>query len=463
VKLTFVGGGSGRTLPIVRAAMGWPGILAGGEIRLYDLNLERAETVGRLIQRTPEFAANPCRVTWTRDADTALAGADVVSLSMPIGSLRATTRAEEASYRHGFFSSDQMSLDGAFRSLIGGTIVLDIARRMERLCPTAWLVDFANPVAVYSGMVNNHTRIRALGICGGFTNHRWDLPRICGRDAYDDSMAVATAGVNHLSFILRGTWHGRDLFDVLREHAGPGWRPPRITSISSPHQRRSIAFALRKLVWLLRRHGTVIFSTEGDGMAHLFFEEMYGTLYRPPRTLSARALAAAEQASQRASVERDRDLRSYLDRDLGADFWAQTRDSRFAPNPQDLTVTVLKALAGVSRETIAASRPNRGAVRGFKDRTVLEYSMTLDRDGVTPLPDLEVPDVYQPVITALATHQTLLGDAVATGDPRLFADALACYPLQPGSRQARALCRDLLRIYAAEIPAVFQGTADYLR
>ena len=38
---------------------------------------------------------------------------------------------------------------------------------MEKCCPKAWFVDFANPVAVYSGMLNNHTQIRALGICGG--------------------------------------------------------------------------------------------------------------------------------------------------------------------------------------------------------------------------------------------------------------------------------------------------------
>jgi hypothetical protein len=68
---------------------------------------------------------------------------------------------------------------------VGGTIVLGIARQMEKHCPQAWLFDYANPVAVYSGIVNNHTRIRALGICGGFTNHRWDLARIIfGRDAY---------------------------------------------------------------------------------------------------------------------------------------------------------------------------------------------------------------------------------------------------------------------------------------
>ena len=41
-------------------------------------------------------------------------------------------------------------------------------------------------VAVLSAAVNNHTRIRALGICGGMNNYRWDLTRLLlDHDAYD--------------------------------------------------------------------------------------------------------------------------------------------------------------------------------------------------------------------------------------------------------------------------------------
>ena len=461
MRVVFIGGGSFRTLPIVRSALAHGGIPAGGEVRLVDLNVARAETVGRMIRKAPEFAAVPCAVSWTSGLDGALDGADLVSVSMPVGSSQVCQLSDQASMRRGFIGSDQLSVSGAFRALTGGPVLLDIARRMERRCPDAWLVDFANPVAVYSGMIGNHTRIKALGICGGFSNHRWDLTRLMGRDAYCDEYDVDVAGVNHLSFILRGTYRGQDLYAVLGRCLTRGWKPPRI--VTYRHMARNITFGLRKLAELYRRFGRIIFSTEGDGMAHVFYEEMFARARAEFRPATRAAIRASAQAGAAARERADREFASHLDRELDAAFWNASPLERpwFARNDADVTVLVLRALSGVERVKLVASRPNRGAVRGFKDRTVLEYSLWADRAGVTPAPDLEVPDCFHGLISALATHQTVLGDAIATQDPKLFADALFAYPVHQNTRQAKALFRELLAIHRDEIPAAFQKARDY--
>jgi len=465
VKVAFIGGGSFRTLPIVRGAMARPGLLEGGEVRLLDLDVSRAEAVGRMIARTPEHAGSGCAITWTDDPDRALDGADVVSVSFAVGSTEVCWRSERASVARGFHGSDQLSLSGSFRALTAGPVILDYARRMERLCPDAWLIDYANPVAIYSGLVNNHTRIRALGICGGFVNYRWDLTRLLGRDEYRDDYDVVVAGINHLSFILRGTVGGEDLYEVLGRHLGKGWKPPKIRG---PHQWLAdhIAFGLRRLVEMYHRFGRIIYSTEGDGMIHLFFDEMFGRQPRNPRYRrpeTPAAIRAAARAARRARRQADADFRAHLDRDLDASFWARgaAEDRTFGRNDHDVTVEILHALSGAGRRRIVASRPNHGAVAGFKDRTVLEYSMWLDRDGVRPETDLEVPDCFHGLITSLATHQTLIGDAIAARDPRLLAQALFAYPLYANTRRAKALWRDLLRIHRREIPEVFQKARDY--
>ena len=77
MNVVFVGGGSFRTLPIVRGVLRNPKVINGGEIRLVDFNLPRVETVAKLIMRTPEFAKAGCKVTWTDKLETALPGADV--------------------------------------------------------------------------------------------------------------------------------------------------------------------------------------------------------------------------------------------------------------------------------------------------------------------------------------------------------------------------------------------------
>jgi alpha-galactosidase/6-phospho-beta-glucosidase family protein len=464
MNVVFVGGGSFRTLPIVRGILQNPKVIGGGEIRLVDFNLTRVETVGKLIMRTPEFAKAGCKVSWTDKLEEALPGADVVSISFPVGSYKTCKLSEQACARHGLFGSDQLSVSGAFRAVTGGTVVLDIARQMEKHCPKAWLFDYANPVAVYSGMVNNHTKIRALGICGGFTNHRWDLGRlIFGRDEYCGEFTdVACAGVNHCSILLRGKVHGRDIYELIDEAIGvPGWEPCRITKM--PKGEGYIRRQLVLLTEMRRRFGYVVFSTEGDGFAHIcpeLWQEPAGGP-APEQTVAQIEEAARKGAADRAAI--DQEFREHLSRELTPEFWAQDSlaNPRFAANPDDAACVVLRGLSGQSREWLAASLPNRRAVKGFKDRVVLEYSFTLDKDGVHPDADLEVPDCFHGLMTSLSMHQTLLGDAIATRDPRLFAQALYAYPLHQNERPTRALWKELLAIHRQEMPEVFQKTGDY--
>jgi 6-phospho-beta-glucosidase len=462
LKVAFVGGGSYRILPILRAAFACGGVFDGGEVRLVDLNVARAEAVGRMIQRTPEFAPLGCKVAWGNRLDPALEGADALYVTMAVGDPLACALSERASMSRGFISSDQLSITGAFMALTAGPVILDFARRMEKRCPGALMLIFANPVAVYSGMVNNHTRVRALGLCGGFGNHRWDLTRLMGRDAYRDEYDVDVAGVNHLSFILRGTFRGQDLYAVLGRHLRKGWRPPPIGAPYrwlAPH----IGFALRKLAEMYHRFGKIIFSTEGDGMAHLFYEEMFARAaagYRPRTTAQLRAEARKNRVSR---AEADRRFRRHLDMDLDESFWAQPpwKNPWFGRDERDIAVPIFRALAGRGTEKIVASAVHRGAVAGFKDRAVLEFSHYIDRRGPRAAGKYEVPDCFHGLITALATHQTLLGDAIATRDPKVLADALFAYPVKQNTRDSVALFREMLRIHAKYIPAEFEKAKDY--
>ncbi len=463
MQVVFVGGGSFRTLPIVRAAMADGVTLRGGTIRLVDLNLERAETVGRLIMRTPEFAGSDCRVQWSANLDEALPGADVVSVSFPVGSRRVCQLSEVASEQYGFHGSDQLSLSGAFRSLTGGVILLDIARRMERHCPSAWLVDHANPVAVYSGLVNNHTGIKALGLCGSVFHPRWELTRLLyEQDAYREDYTYALAGVNHLAFLLRGEHQGRDVYAMLDEKYGDrAWTPQLPSTAGSTLA--MLHFSYRLLRKMRRSFGVMAGSNEIEGPRHVFPDEYAAPdamkLMSPTTLADVDDTANADAARQKADRRFQSASRagSWTPRS-GHDPHTTTRCSAFNVDP---TAIVLKALGSNTPQWLGASLPCHGAVKGFKDRHVLEYSFTLSRSGLQPDRELEVPDCVHGLISALSCHQTLLGDAIATRDPKLLSDALYAYPHHQSMASARALWQELLQIHAAEIPAEFQQARDY--
>lgn len=463
MKAVFLGGGSLRLIPILRGLFAdSPEFFAEGEIRLVDLNLSAADAVKTLLQRTPEFPAG-CRITATDCADRAFEGCDVLYLTMAARSQPEETLAALSASDYGFLSSDQLSVNGAFLATRLGRLILSLAQKLEHLSPSALMLIFPNPVAVYSGMVNNYTKIRALGICGGFNNHRWDLSRLCGRDCFDPDWDVVAAGVNHLSFILRGSCRGRDIHDILKEVLSNDWKCMRISSAKNPETCRYIEEQLAVYVELYRRYGTLVFSTEGDGMTHLAYE--WG-LERAKKSLAAIRETfdpeSAEQDEKTRRTELYRELHEAASGTNPPDWTTGGRHNLFSRSMTDISLPIFRALSGQEKMRITASRPNCGAVRGFDDRTVLEYTMDLFKDSITPVPDQYVPHPWQGLISSLAEYQTLLGDALAQYDPRLFAASLEAYPMNRGTSEKREFIRRMFDIYR-EMDPVFHSAEQYFR
>lgn len=463
MKAVFVGGGAHRLLGIIRGAMARPGVLTGGEVNLYDLNVPRAEALGRMLMKSPEYRACGCKVTWGTTLEAALEGADAVGVVLFASPQQAYRRSERACRQHGFLASDNVSPCGAMLGVAGGRIIMPLARKMEQLCPNAILLDFANPVAVHAGMVNNHTRIKALGVCQGYTNHFWDLARVLnGKDEEDTGFEVEAAGINHLSMIVRGSYHGQDIFELFRQRVTPDWRAPQLGDWWNETSRANITNSCNRIVQFWRQLGVLIFSTEGDGMAHLMHDEEVAAAKRPLPSLAEIDASIQQGAAGRA--EADRKFQSWLDQDLDQKFWDEhwRQDLNFKRHDHDIFVRLLTAIAGVEPARVAASRPSYGAVAGLKDRSTCEYSLVVSGKDIRPAGRYEIPDVVNGMLGALAIHQTMLGDAIATEDPRLLAHALLAYPIKTYSAEARSLYRELIQINRDNMAPALAQAGEYL-
>ncbi len=460
MKVVIIGAGAHRVLGILRGALALPGVFEDGEIALHDLNESRAEIMGRLVAKTPEAAGVRCKIRWDGSLEEKLLGADAVGIILPAGSHEGYARGHAPSYLHGYISSDNVSPSGALCGVKIAPVLLDVARKMEQHCPEAWLINFVNPSAVLSGMVNNHTRIRALGVCQGYTNHLWDIPRLFGRDEEARNLDVEVAGINHLSFILRGTWEGRDLLGMFRDQTIPApgeiaFRP-RWTEV----ERRNITNSVARLGRFWNELGVVVFSSEGDGMDHLMYDEAVAAKQQEIQP------SLAEEVSRRAlrRDEAERTFREWADRDLDTAFWAEhpEKDSRFRCEDKDIFVKIFSALGGLGEEKLVVSSPCRGAILGIKDHHVVEYTQYLSQNGLRHEGPMEIPDHVHGLTASLAAHQTLLGDALAEENPQALAHALTSYPMRPYSQDLRALYRELFAINESEIAPAYRAAAQYL-
>ncbi|MEI8248358.1 MAG: hypothetical protein WCI51_21175, partial [Lentisphaerota bacterium] len=315
---------------------------------------------------------------------------------------------------------------------------------------------FANPVAVFSAAVTNYTKIKALGICAGFGNHRWDLPRICGRDRYESEWNVVAAGVNHLSFILRGEYQGRDMNEILSEQLTADWQPIPITSCDCGDRIRE---GLQKLIDIYRRFGTMIFSSEFDGMAHILWSWGLATQQQllssrlqnfNPETVGADSQRHVEQKFgdfiSTAASSADPDWHTPINNNImfGVDF-------------SEISVPIIRALAGLEAMRITASHPNCGAVRDFPNNAALEYTMDLHGKNIIPVENQYIPSPFKGLITSISEHQTLMADAIAQQDGRLFADALEAYPMNKFSADRLPFFRRMFEIFADLTPAMQQA------
>jgi alpha-galactosidase/6-phospho-beta-glucosidase family protein len=463
MKATFVGGGAHRLLSILRAALDERRIFDGGEICLYDINFARAETMAKMIQITPEYIGANCKVYAGQSLESSIDGADIVGIILAPGTMETARLSDHVCWEHSFISSDNVSPTGALLGVKGGQIILNVARKMEQYCPTAWLVDFANPVAVFSGLVNNHTKVKALGVCAGFTNHQGDIARLLGMDDLLPIDDLHVAGVNHLSFLLNGSYKGQDIFKLINESIGRGWTMPKLGERWASCE-ESIANSVNKLLKVYQDLGVLIFSTEGDGMAHLFYDREVDRFMSEPEPLIGGEMEASLASARKGRAENDNWFASHLRSQLHATFWAEADrlQTVFGKVHDDIFVRILRGVSGAAPVQIVSSRPNEGAVSGFENRTVLEYSQELYKDQINAVGELSVPPVVGGMISGLAIHQTLLGDAIAADDPRLLAHALISYPWKPYSAASRAMFREMIEVNSPDISPALRSAVDFL-
>jgi 6-phospho-beta-glucosidase len=439
-----------------------PRLFDGGEICLYDLAPERAGVIKAFLERTPEYAKTNVKVTYNLSLEESLEGADAVGIIMPAGSQASAIRSSDVARKHNFIASDNVSPTGAMHGIKAGPIIMNVARKMETHCPNAYLIDFVNPVAVFSGMVNNHTKIKALGVCAGYTNHQWDIARLLGTDQQLTHVNVEAAGINHLSFILRGTLDGKDIFELIDKALEADWTMPKLLPRWGGGE--GIINSVTQLARIYRQLGVLIFSTEGDGMEHLFYDRAVKNGQARHKSLTEEEVAQAVANSRAARKREDAEFAAYLDQDLDQKFWddAKLLGNKFEKADDDIFIKVLRGIAGLEHAEIVTSRLNEGNVVGFDDRTVIEYSQTLYKDTVTGRGNLFIPPVVQGMISGLAAHQTMLGDAIATEDPKLLAHALLAYPWMPYSEASKQMHRELIEVNGEEVPPALRAAVQYL-
>jgi alpha-galactosidase len=199
--------------------------LRDSEIALHDIDADRLGTAERMARWTAETLGAAPRISAHLDRREALTGADFVVNTIQVGGARATQVDFDVPARFGlrYTIADTIGVGGVFRGLRTIPVVIGIARDMEAICPDAWLLNYTNPLATLVRAVSEATAIRVVGLCHSVF---WTIDRLAEYVGLPrEEVDAASAGLNHLAFVLRLEHRGRDLYPELRAFVEAGRVP----------------------------------------------------------------------------------------------------------------------------------------------------------------------------------------------------------------------------------------------
>ncbi|MCC7495321.1 MAG: hypothetical protein IT204_23430 [Fimbriimonadaceae bacterium] len=216
-KIAFLGAGSlGFGPRLVQDMLSFPE-LAAGELWLVDPDAERIALIEQVARHWVEVHQLPTRLHAGTAREAALDGADYVVLSIRVGveeeGLDKTIPFEVGGLRQTV--ADTVGVGGVMKGLRTIPPILDIAADMMRLCPTAPLLNYTNPMCMIQWALSlAQPPLATVGLCHSVQHTSSQLAGYLGLPLPELRWRVA--GINHLAWFTQLEHQGEDLYPRLR-------------------------------------------------------------------------------------------------------------------------------------------------------------------------------------------------------------------------------------------------------
>ncbi|MFF1740668.1 6-phospho-beta-glucosidase [Streptomyces mirabilis] len=411
MKLTVVGGGSTYTPELIDGFARLRDTLPVEELVLVDPAADRLELVGGLARRIFAKQEHPGRIVTTSDLDAGVEGADAVLLQLRVGGQAAREQDETWPLECGCIGQETTGAGGLAKALRTVPVVVDIAERVRRANPDAWIIDFTNPVGIVTRALLQAGH-RTVGLCNvaiGFQRKFAGMLGVAPVDVHLDHV-----GLNHLSWetgVRLGGPEGENVLPkLLAEHGD------------------TIADDLRLPRTLVDRLGVV-------PSYYLRYFYAHDEVVRELRTKPSRA-------AEVAAMEREL-LKMYGDPALDEkpELLAKRGGAYYSEAAVDLAAALL---GGGGSPYQVVNTYNKGTLPFLPDDAVIEVQAAVGPHGPTPLPVLPVDPLYAGLMAAVTSYEDLaLEAALRGGRDRVFRTLLA-HPLVGQYEYADALTDQLI-------------------
>ena len=396
MKIAVVGGGSTYTPELVDGIGRLQDALPVDELVLIDPAEDRLALVGALSRRMLQRHGHPGVLTTTSDLDAGVDGADAVLLQLRVGGQVARGYDETWPLECGCVGQETTGAGGLAKALRTVPVVLDIASRIQKANPNAWIVDFTNPVGIVTRALLEAGH-KAVGLCNVAIGFQRKFASMLGVEP--DRVRLDHVGLNHLTWERRVLVDGQDrlpklLGSHLEEIAGDIELPP----------------------WLLQQLGVV--------------PSYYLRYFYAHDEVVRELKASSSRAAEVGRIEREL-LRLYADErlDTKPQLLTQRGGAFYSEAAVALCTQLLGSSAGAAAEVQVVNVRNGDTLPFLPADAVVEVPARVAHGVVTPLPVEPLAPLFAGLVSSVTAYEHLTLEAALRGGRERVFQALLAHPL----------------------------------
>lgn len=431
MRLTVLGGGGFR-LPLVYGAL--LGDHAEGRVTdvvLHDVDSARLTAIARVLADQAAGVADAPRVTVTTDLDEAVRGADFVFSAIRVGGLEGRAADERVALAEGVLGQETVGAGGIAYGLRTVPVAVDIARRVARLAPDAWVINFTNPAGLVTEAMARHLGDRVIGICDSPVGLGRRVARVLGADP--GTAFIDYVGLNHLGWLRGLRIDGRDqlprlladpaLLGAIEEGRlfGAEW----LRSLGSiPNEYLHYYYFNRETVRAYR---------EAERTRGAFLRDQQAGFYAEMEKEGAPALATWD----RTRAEREATYMAHNREAAGAG--ERAVEDLESGGYEKVALALMRAIAHDSRATLILNVRNGTTLSVLDTDAVIEVPCLVDANGAHPVAVAPLPYHATALVCAVKAVEREVLAAAESGSRTTAVKAFALHPLVDSVTVARRL------------------------
>lgn len=438
IKIATIGGGSSYTPELMEGFIKRYEELPIREIWLVDIEAgkEKLAIVGAMAQRMWDASPYDVKIHMTLDREEALKDADFVTTQFRVGLLNARIKDERIPAYYGMIGQETNGPGGMFKAFRTIPIILEIVEDMKRLCPNAWLINFANPSGMVTEAVVRYGKWdRVIGLCNVPVMATMIEPALIGKEP--DELIYKFAGLNHFHWHKVTDSHGNDVtMDIIdKMYQEDNGLPKNIFDV--PFYREQLE-QMRMIPCGYHRY-------------YYRQEEMLKHALEEYQTVGTRAQQVKQTEAELFELYKDPEL----------DHKPEQLQQRGGAYYSDAACETIASIYANKNTQIVVSTKNEGAVPDLPADCVVEVTAYVGGQGARNVAFGELPTAEKGWLQVMKAMELLTIEAAVTGDYNTALQAFTINPLVPSGETAKRVMDELFIAHKAYLPN-FKSTIERL-